>query len=884
MKTKLILLAYLSTLWSVKVGAQDTPKSPIPVPATPSSLLPGKKAPAVTDIWVVFKTHCDIGYTMSAEAVLTKYRVDMMDNAIRLIDADRKKPIDERFKWTIAGWPMWGDILGPLQTPDRKAKVELALREGSINVHGLPCTIHTDAFEAEDYVRSLVFSSNVARKYGHPLPIAAKMTDVPAHSWMLPSLLSKAGIKFLQIGANYSDRPVLLPKLFWWIGSDGSRILCNYTPHYGSDVKPPKDWPSKNYLSVVMTHDNEGPPSPKEIEDVKKQAAEMKGVKLHLSTLDEYALALLKENPAIPVVRGDMVDPWIHGVMAMPAETKTARNIRPLQTALDVFNTSLQAWGIGTDPLADQLAVAYENSMLYGEHTWGAMTPGWGFFSMDGKNRGTERYLYNNDFIKARANGYYKKFESSFDEHRRYINITDSIVSTGLNKRLALLSQSVKANTGDIIVYNTLPWTRSGVVEVDGEKIWAENIPASGYKTIKKGKPDPGVAETETTTLQTNYFKVRFDTKRGGIVSLIEKASGKEMVAQNGQYVLGQYLHEVFSYAQTIDYYNRYCTMTNASNATIKPNMPKDINYSATTPTNWKIKIVHSPVADVVTLVTNEAATIARSIAIRFTFPAAQPYVDIEWNIDGKIPNTIPEGGWLCFPFKVNNAKYTVGRLGGAMDLSKDQLVGGNRHIYGVNTGTALVSPDQSGVGICAVDAPLMSFGEPGLWKYSYDFLPKNAAVFVNLYNNMWNTNFPYWTEGSWSERVRIWGINRNEQAAENIAVKSWEARMPLLATTASGKGKLLPSEKSGISVSRKGVLVTAFGADPNGNKGTLLRVWEQAGISSTVTVQLPPALKFTYAIPVNLRGEVIGKKVLIKHNSLSLSLQKNGPVSFMLN
>jgi len=31
--------------------------------------LPGKAAPGVTDIWVIFKTHCDLGYTMSADAV-----------------------------------------------------------------------------------------------------------------------------------------------------------------------------------------------------------------------------------------------------------------------------------------------------------------------------------------------------------------------------------------------------------------------------------------------------------------------------------------------------------------------------------------------------------------------------------------------------------------------------------------------------------------------------------------------------------------------------------------------------------------------------------------------------------------------------------------------
>lgn len=86
----------------VSAPAQEQPHSPVSIPPAPSSLPPGKPAPGVTDIWVVFKTHCDLGYTDSAENINTKYREPMMDNAIRLIEADRAKPADERFKWSIA--------------------------------------------------------------------------------------------------------------------------------------------------------------------------------------------------------------------------------------------------------------------------------------------------------------------------------------------------------------------------------------------------------------------------------------------------------------------------------------------------------------------------------------------------------------------------------------------------------------------------------------------------------------------------------------------------------------------------------------------------------------------------------------------------------------
>lgn len=156
---------------------------------------------------------------------------------------------------------------------------------------------------------------------------------------------------------------------------------------------------------------------------------------------------------------------------------------------------------------------------------------------------------------------------------------------------------------------------------------------------------------------------------------------------------------------------------------------------------------------------------------------------------------------------------------------------------------------------------PLLSFGEPGLWKYDYDYFPKQPTIFVNLYNNMWNTNYPYWTEGSWSERVRIWGIQPGVETTENLAIQSWEARLPLMAVKASGKGTKLPIQQRGIAVSRKGVLVTAFGEDPNGNTGTLLRLWEQGENGGIVSVTLPAGKTFSKATPIRTVINAFGCK-----------------------
>ena len=226
---------------------------------------------------------------------------------------------------------------------------------------------------------------------------------------------------------------------------------------------------------------------------------------------------------------------------------------------------------------------------------------------------------------------------------------------------------------------------------------------------------------------------------------------------------------------------------------------------------------------------------------------------------------------------------FEVGRLGGPVNPATDIIPGTNRHLMAVNTGVSITGADRSGAALTSMDAPLISLGEPGLWKYSMDYVPAKASVFVNLYNNMWNTNFPYWTEGSWSERVRIWGIQPGAKITENLAVQSWETRLPLMGVKAGGMGTKLPSQQKGIAVSRKGVLVTAFGQDPDGNKGTLLRLWEEAGVHGKVKVTLPKGTNFSKAQPVDLRGEKAGEPVEITARSFEIDLGAYAPESFIL-
>jgi hypothetical protein len=294
----------------------------------------------------------------------------MVDNAMAVIAENRASPSGQRFSWTVPGWPLTR-IIDNQQTPDRRAKVLEALKEGSLAVHALPFSMHTESLDIEDLVRGLHFSSKIARDLDMPLPIGAKMTDVPSHSWILPTLLHHAGIRFLHLGCNGGSQYPRVPQLFWWEGPDGSRILCAYTPDYGSPPTPDRGWPAKNYLAMIMEGDNHGPPTVEEVENVRRRiAAGLPEAKVTFGTLDDFAKAIEEEKPDLKVIPGDMPDTWIHGLMQnleLTSDTvieldrgpgnDTARYI--LSEGAYQFGSTPQGWEIyrsNDAPLADAVA------------------------------------------------------------------------------------------------------------------------------------------------------------------------------------------------------------------------------------------------------------------------------------------------------------------------------------------------------------------------------------------------------------------------------------------------------------------------------------------------------------------------------------------------
>ena len=912
--TKSAILRFLlfTAVANPLTAADYDTESTIPKAGTAPSA-EAKPAAGVSDVVIVYKTHFDIGYTARASEVIHEYRTEMADRLLTAIERNQGQPKDRQFVWTLSGFPM-REILWEGQDPQRRKAIEDAIRAGNIAIHAYPYTTHTEIAEPEDLARGLTISSRLARKLGQPLSISAKMTDVPGQSWITPTLLTHAGIRFYHMGGPLVNKSFDLPPVFWWEGPDGSRLLTLYNNNYGTGALPPAGWPFKCWLNLSMTGDNQGPPPP---ETVARDLAfyQNKGIRAKVGSLDDFARLMFTEKlDGLPVVRSDIPDPWIHGTMSMPEGANLARNGRLRIGALDSLNTLERAWGIHRPDLRATVDMAYDQAGLYCEHTWGLA------------NQHYVKLPWGKDWDKLWNEGLppnFRAMEDSWNDHIGYARKAYELTDEPYREAMATLADHVAVKGHRIVVYNPLPWSRDGEVVVnafhfpsgaglkpaDGgppvacvaegpgietpdriRRFVARDVPPLGYRAYVVTNESPPVpqlaADLATDTIESPFFKAVLDPQRGCVASLIDKRSGRELVDASAPHGFGAYLHERFSWQNLEDWLNAslYPQYRAHRFAFTAYDMPRDVPYSAAMARDLALTVKRTAI-DVSAVMTGtlEGSGQPQQISIRLTLPASIPAADltVEWR---KQPDSWPEAGWICLPFRVAHPRFRLGKLGGDLDPVADIRVGqANYHNSWVHTGAAVYDGETgAGAGVCPLDSPVVSLGMPGEYKFAPRYEPTVPSIYLNLYNNHWRTNFAAWVGDGrkMSSRVRIWAFDRFASES-SLFTPAMEARVPLAAGRSAAEPGLLPPTQSGVSLSRKGVALTAFGPNPDG-PGTLLRVWEQSGTAGDLTIFLPPG--FASATPVNLRGEPADTPIEVKDGRFSTPLGRYAPASFLLN
>ena len=892
MKAKLILLfSFLFVMFVQAANAQER-----------------KPNPNLEQIIFVFKTHFDIGYTDLAERIIQKYSTSMMDETLRTLEESKTMPANEQFRWTVPAWPM-KEILENRQGESKKV-IDDAIREGRFMVHALPFTFETEAGTPEALARSFQHSSKIARDHGLELPRDAKLTDVPSHSWFLPTLLKNAGVDFLQIGCNSASQSPDVPVLFWWEGPDQSRLMTLYWgAYYGTDIIPADNWPFKTWIAIIHTNDNVGAPPIDEVVKTLDAARKLApNARLTIGRMSDFYDAIMKEKPVLPVIRGDMPDTWIHGYMSMPREVKGSGKVKADVIGLELLGTQLELWGATRNDATDRINKIYEKCLLFDEHTFGlAMSHG-----------SSGYWCYGDEFRRLRSDGVFDKIELSWKEKGRHVLEAEVLNAGTYSRKMEELTAAAGVSGDRVVVYNPLPWARTAWVTLKHHSGWfpaktlrdpqsgklipvsnegnvinflAENIPPLGYKTYSVNPESAGSLIAESVSIQekadiileNRQMKVTIDRKSGNIKSLINKKSGREFVKTDSEFGLAEYRYERFgkincdAYAK--DYIKGGWDWAPAELGRINLN---DDPYRSSTGNNPAVKIEKAGQSSSVWLNYAKGGNMPHDYSIRYRLVAGLPYLEVTWAIDGKPADPWPEGGWLCFPLNIDNPTFKLGRTGGISDPAKDFVKNTNFDFFFTQEGLAVLDPSNQGIGLYSPDLPGISLERPGLWKFSRDFIPSKSNVFFNLYNNQWSTNFTEWIEGSWNATVYLWFID-NYDSETSLITPALEKRHPLIAKAGSGKGGTLPAVQSGIQLSTKGLLVSAFGPNPDGD-GTILRFWEKSGKRGRVTITLPNGSGFKSARLCNLRGEPFGPDIPITDNKFEAAYNPYQPVSLIIN
>ena len=212
-----------------------------------------QSAEQVEKVYVVFKTHLDVGFTDLSSVVTERYVREFIPKALDVAERLEAEGTGERYVWTTGSWLIW-EYLRTASPADAK-RLEAAIRRGDIVWNGVPYTVESESMNLDLFESCLQLAKRLDKQYGKET-IAAKMTDVPGHTRSIVAPLSRAGIRFLHIGVNPASPIPAVPEFCRWRDTDGSEVILVYQQDYGSENILPN---GKVAISINFTGDNHGP-------------------------------------------------------------------------------------------------------------------------------------------------------------------------------------------------------------------------------------------------------------------------------------------------------------------------------------------------------------------------------------------------------------------------------------------------------------------------------------------------------------------------------------------------------------------------------------------------------------------------------------------------
>lgn len=859
-------------------------------------------------VYIVPITHHDLGYTDTIENVLNLYD-GFYDNVLRFCEETDDWPEDSKYRYTLEGtWSMQHFIENrPKEVVDKFGKY---IKNGRIEVGALFGNEISALCSHEQLVRLMYPSFRLKRKYGGQIRTGS-ITDVPGLSWGLPTVLAGAGVKYFFAGLptyfewgrsdihTFWDESAILrhgrPDAFRWQGPDGETVLVYYQGSYGffKAVTGPHTYKyvKDNLPGMLEAMEKQGtpfdvaryihngvdnyPPDVKISHIAKEWNSRWAYPKVIVATNSMFFEKLEKQCQDVRTFRGELPHTdYVVGAVSTAKETTINRLTHDRLHSAEKFATIASLASDYKYP-ADKIREAYDNVLLYDEHTWGKDYPAGKL--QDWAWNEKSHYAYKAaGLTKPILSGSLDKIANKIElkEQGRHIVVFNSL-SFQRTDVVRLTRFDVK-EPFDLIDEETGQKVPYQIVELDSPQdpvpyaayryargqferrelfelaFVAEGVPSIGYKTYRLQVKEKAAGFSSSvvvgqSSLENRFFKVTLNSQTGAVESIYDKELSREIVDKRAPHKLNQY---VARWVQTG-----------------KQESPKKakIRKGQSNPVYGSL-VVSSQGAGCPQL-TQEIILYDKIKRIDFAnriLKDSTPLLEL----------------YFAFPFNTTgNPDFRFEGSNSVIKPLRDQFPGSNSNYYAVQH-WADVSDGKVGVTLSCIDSHLLEFG--GLWPcyvsqahhgvtppgFGSEFVKQSQLTKGYMYSfvldSNFRTNFQPVQQGDMLFR---YSITTHEKGWKEGRCRDfgWAICNPLIPVHVNGKKKgTLNNKMSFCQVDKPNVFLLTLKRAEDGD-GIIVRLIETEGKDATATVTLPH-LTIKKAYRTNLVEENEGKATSTEH------------------
>jgi hypothetical protein len=744
-------------------------------------------------VHLVLHSHYDIGYT-DPQAIVNDHALRYIDSAIELAQETADWPNASRFRWNIeVTWPLREWLR--LRPAARREELFDLVRDGVIEINALPFSMHTEAYSQDELAHQLDFAAYLRREHGLEI-VSANQTDVPGATIGLVSLLTDAGVKYFTVAHNYAGRSVPflrdgqdMKRPFWWQAPDGEKLLVWYTDtfsgaaymeavtqgihtdynevlgsmpeylaavsqlsypyladilHGGGGTHDPVVWTKVPYehdvihFRVQSAFADNAAPSLASAEIATAWNEDWAWPQLRTSTNRAFFEDITSRTTDFPTYEGDWTDWWADGIGAAARELAFNRHTQSeIRTSQTLHALADALTGERLPAVTEEIQATYDEMALFDEHTWGSGNP-W-LNEARSFNAGELQWMHKASFA-------HRARESSM-----------LLLTSGL-QRMIPFAAAASENARSLTVFNPSSWARTDLVKVfipedrsrataytivdraTGQALDAVFEPQTNWAHRSRGvfahflaRDVPGLGYARYDVI-AGAEQVTLDPDAAAIASIVDKATGREIVEASAPFGFNAYVHDRYATAPTFNHLTG--RIDNAGSWLL--------GARGTGAYGHVIAVEDNAVWNRVTM--RASGQGADWLETTITLPHGTNRMTIANRLHK--PATLEkESVYFAFPFAGNPA-ISLEITGGMAGPDDPHVPGSADHFRAMRHFATVTDAEAAPIAWATQEAPLVQLGTIAIPYSPFPssipaHLIHDATIFSWALNNLWDTNFP---------------------------------------------------------------------------------------------------------------------------------------------